>query len=263
MMALACPACFGAAETSMIDGAKLGVLVLLAILFAVQGGFVLNGSKFWITNGHEAETLVVYGKTDPDRHSRGITAFIVEAASKGFSVAQKLDKLGMRGSNTGELVFEDVEVPFEAEHFKYSGVNREQCYDLFSRLGFRTLLMEFAPTAATIPKQYDVVGDSDAARGRNAGEPLAHRTVGEIEDQHRVVFHVRDHQQALRGIDVLVVEADRTTRQVHVGDEDQRQLACGVALHAARGAAARRHRDQQTDDHEGIARGHLRQHTPA
>ena len=56
----------------------------------------------------------------------------------------------------------DVEVPFEAERFKYSGVNREQCYDLFSRLGFRTLLMEFAPTAATIPKQYDVVGDSDA-----------------------------------------------------------------------------------------------------
>src|SRR4030095_16626736 len=69
--------------------------------------------KMWITNGPDAGTLVVYGKTDPERNSRGITAFIVETTSKGFSVAQKLDKLGMRGSNTGELVFDDVEVPFE------------------------------------------------------------------------------------------------------------------------------------------------------
>lgn len=75
--------------------------------------FVLNGSKMWITNGPEAGTLVVYAKTDPERNSRGITAFLIEREMKGFSVAQKLDKLGMRGSNTGELVFEDVEVPFE------------------------------------------------------------------------------------------------------------------------------------------------------
>ncbi|MBZ9681577.1 isovaleryl-CoA dehydrogenase [Mesorhizobium sp. B2-5-9] len=74
--------------------------------------YVLNGTKMWITNGPDAETLVVYAKTDPDRKSRGITAFIVEKAMPGFSVAQKLDKLGMRGSNTGELVFSDVEVPF-------------------------------------------------------------------------------------------------------------------------------------------------------
>ncbi|QKD04690.1 isovaleryl-CoA dehydrogenase [Mesorhizobium loti] len=75
--------------------------------------YVLNGTKMWITNGPDAETLVVYAKTDPDRKSRGITAFIVEKAMAGFSVAQKLDKLGMRGSNTGELVFENVEVPFD------------------------------------------------------------------------------------------------------------------------------------------------------
>jgi isovaleryl-CoA dehydrogenase len=75
--------------------------------------YVLNGSKMWITNGPDAGTMVVYAKTDPERHSRGITAFIVEKTMAGFSVAQKLDKLGMRGSNTGELVFEDVEVPFE------------------------------------------------------------------------------------------------------------------------------------------------------
>ncbi|TPI10185.1 isovaleryl-CoA dehydrogenase [Mesorhizobium sp. B4-1-3] len=75
--------------------------------------YVLNGSKMWITNGPDAGTMVVYAKTDPERHSRGITAFIVEKTMAGFSVAQKLDKLGMRGSNTGELVFKDVEVPFE------------------------------------------------------------------------------------------------------------------------------------------------------
>ncbi|TPK76474.1 isovaleryl-CoA dehydrogenase [Mesorhizobium sp. B2-4-15] len=75
--------------------------------------YVLNGTKMWITNGPDAETLVVYAKTDPERQSRGITAFIVEKTMAGFSVAQKLDKLGMRGSNTGELVFENVEVPFD------------------------------------------------------------------------------------------------------------------------------------------------------
>ncbi|MER9165003.1 isovaleryl-CoA dehydrogenase [Mesorhizobium sp. M0715] len=75
--------------------------------------YVLNGTKMWITNGPDAETLVVYAKTAPEQNSRGITAFIVEKAFAGFSVAQKLDKLGMRGSNTGELVFRDVEVPFD------------------------------------------------------------------------------------------------------------------------------------------------------
>jgi isovaleryl-CoA dehydrogenase len=75
--------------------------------------FLLNGNKMWITNGPDADTLVVYAKTEPDLHSRGITAFIVEKDMKGFSIAQKLDKLGMRGSHTGELVFNNVEVPKE------------------------------------------------------------------------------------------------------------------------------------------------------
>jgi isovaleryl-CoA dehydrogenase len=75
--------------------------------------FVLNGTKMWITNGPEAETLVVYAKTDPERKSRGITAFLIEKSMTGFSIAQKLDKLGMRGSNTGELVFDNVEVPYD------------------------------------------------------------------------------------------------------------------------------------------------------
>ena len=75
--------------------------------------YILNGTKMWITNGPTAETLVIYAKTEPDAGSRGITAFIVEKDFPGFSVAQKLDKLGMRGSETGELVFTDCEVPEE------------------------------------------------------------------------------------------------------------------------------------------------------
>jgi isovaleryl-CoA dehydrogenase len=75
--------------------------------------YVLNGTKFWITNAPHADTLVVYAKTAPDADSRGITAFIVEKGFKGFSVSPKLDKMGMRGSDTAELVFEDCEVPAE------------------------------------------------------------------------------------------------------------------------------------------------------
>ncbi|WP_129141604.1 isovaleryl-CoA dehydrogenase [Modicisalibacter coralii] len=75
--------------------------------------YVLNGNKMWITNGPDADVLVVYAKTDPDAGSKGITAFIIEKGFAGFSTAQKLDKLGMRGSNTCELVFEDCEVPAE------------------------------------------------------------------------------------------------------------------------------------------------------
>ncbi len=77
------------------------------------GRYRLNGTKFWITNGPQADTLVVYAKTDMDAGARGITAFLVEKSFPGFSVAQKLDKLGMRGSETGELVFQDCEVPEE------------------------------------------------------------------------------------------------------------------------------------------------------
>ena len=77
------------------------------------GYYLLNGSKMWITNGPDADTLVVYAKSEPELGARGVTAFLIEKGMKGFSIAQKLDKLGMRGSHTGELVFQDVEVPAE------------------------------------------------------------------------------------------------------------------------------------------------------
>ena len=75
--------------------------------------YLLNGTKMWITNGPDADTLVVYAKTEPELGARGVTAFLIEKGMKGFSIAQKLDKLGMRGSHTGELVFSNVEVPVE------------------------------------------------------------------------------------------------------------------------------------------------------
>jgi isovaleryl-CoA dehydrogenase len=109
----------------LVSGAHIGALamsepgagsdVVSMKLKAERKGdrYILNGSKFWITNGPCADVLVVYAKTDPDAAARGITAFIIEKDYKGFSVAQKLDKLGMRGSETGELVFTDCEVPAE------------------------------------------------------------------------------------------------------------------------------------------------------
>ncbi len=77
------------------------------------GYYLLNGTKMWITNGPDADTLVVYAKTEPELGARGVTAFLIEKGMRGFSIAQKLDKLGMRGSHTGELVFHNVEVPAE------------------------------------------------------------------------------------------------------------------------------------------------------
>jgi isovaleryl-CoA dehydrogenase len=84
------------------------------------GYYLLNGSKMWITNGPDADTMVVYAKTEPEMGARGVTAFIVEKGMKGFSTAQKLDKLGMRGSHTGEMVFQNVEVP---AHHIIGGLN--------------------------------------------------------------------------------------------------------------------------------------------
>jgi len=89
-------------------------VVSMKLRATVEGqGYLLNGTKMWITNGPDAQTLVVYAKTDPDKKARGITAFLIDRDMPGFSVAQRLDKLGMRGSATGELVFDDVYVPNE------------------------------------------------------------------------------------------------------------------------------------------------------
>ena len=107
----------------LISGAHIGALAMsepgagsdvlsMQLRAEDKGGyFVLNGSKMWITNGPDADVLVVYAKTEPALGGRGVTAFLIEKGMPGFSVAQKLDKLGMRGSSTGELLFQNVEVP--------------------------------------------------------------------------------------------------------------------------------------------------------
>ncbi|TVY65538.1 Isovaleryl-CoA dehydrogenase, partial [Lachnellula suecica] len=95
------------------SGAGSDVVSMRTTAKAVDGGFVLDGTKMWITNGPDADVIVVYAKTEPEAGSKGITAFLVEKQFKGFSCARKLDKMGMRGSNTGELVFDGVFVPKE------------------------------------------------------------------------------------------------------------------------------------------------------
>jgi isovaleryl-CoA dehydrogenase len=95
------------------SGAGSDVVSMKLKADAVQGGYVLNGTKFWITNAPYADTLVVYAKTAPEAGSRGITAFLIEKDMAGFSIGQKIDKMGMRGSPTAELVFNDCEVPEE------------------------------------------------------------------------------------------------------------------------------------------------------
>ena len=109
----------------LISGEKIGALAMSehsagsdvvsmkSTAKKVDGGYIINGTKMWITNGPDAHYMVVYAKTEPDRGSKGITAFVVEKGFQGLSCARKLDKLGMRGSNTGELVFDDVFVPDE------------------------------------------------------------------------------------------------------------------------------------------------------
>lgn len=113
-------------------------------LKAVKQGdkYILNGNKMWITNGPDAHTYVIYAKTDPDGGSRGITAFIVERDFPGFSQAQKLDKLGMRGSNTCELVFEDCEVPAE----NVLGQEGQGVGILMSGLDFERTVLSGGPT---------------------------------------------------------------------------------------------------------------------
>ncbi|KAG2179318.1 hypothetical protein INT44_006163 [Umbelopsis vinacea] len=103
--------------------------------------YILNGNKFWITNGPDADVLVVYAKTDPQAGARGITAFLIEKGFKGFSTAQKLDKLGMRGSNTCELIFEDCEVPAE----NVLGQVGKGVYVLMSGLDLERLVLSGGP----------------------------------------------------------------------------------------------------------------------
>ena len=139
--------------------------------------YILNGSKMWITNGPDAATLVVYAKTAPTMGSRGITAFLIEREMAGFSVAQKLDKLGMRGSNTGELVFEDVEVPFEnvlhedgkGVEVLMSGLDYERVVLAGGPVGIMAAALDIAVPYVQQRRQFgQAIGDFQLVQGRLA-----------------------------------------------------------------------------------------------
>jgi isovaleryl-CoA dehydrogenase len=139
--------------------------------------YVLNGTKMWITNGPDADTLVVYAKTDVQAHQRGITAFIVEKSFAGFSVAQKLDKLGMRGSHTGELVFQDCEVPEEnvlgqvngGVKVLMSGLDYERAVLAGGPLGIMQAVMDVAVPYVHERKQFgQAIGEFQLIQGKMA-----------------------------------------------------------------------------------------------
>jgi len=139
--------------------------------------YVLNGTKMWITNGPEADTLVVYAKTDPAAGARGITAFLIEKGFRGFHCAQKLDKLGMRGSNTGELVFEDVEVPEEnvlgglgrGVNVLMSGLDYERAVLAAGPIGIMQACMDVAVPYIHERKQFgQAIGEFQLMQGKIA-----------------------------------------------------------------------------------------------
>lgn len=139
--------------------------------------YVLNGNKMWITNGPDADTLIVYAKTDMDAGPKGITAFLVEKSMAGFSTAQKLDKLGMRGSNTCELVFEDCEVPYEnilGEEGKgvnvlMSGLDYERVVLAGGPLGIMAACMDVVVPYVHERKQFDKpIGEFQLMQGKLA-----------------------------------------------------------------------------------------------
>ncbi|MCE9661956.1 isovaleryl-CoA dehydrogenase [Halomonas sp. M5N1S17] len=139
--------------------------------------FVLNGNKMWITNGPDADVLVVYAKTDPDAGSKGITAFIIEKDMPGFTTAQKLDKLGMRGSNTCELVFQDCEVPVEnvlgelnrGVKVLMSGLDYERTVLAAGPIGIMQAAMDIVVPYIHERKQFDqAIGEFQLVQGKIA-----------------------------------------------------------------------------------------------
>mmetsp|Transcript_4969 Transcript_4969/g.10700 ORF Transcript_4969/g.10700 Transcript_4969/m.10700 type:complete len:428 (+) Transcript_4969:178-1461(+) len=139
--------------------------------------YVLNGNKMWITNGPKASTLIVYAKTAPERGAQGITAFIIEKGMKGFSTAQKLDKLGMRGSDTCELIFEDCEVPAEnilgglnnGVRVMMSGLDYERLVLAAGPVGLMQACMDVALPYSTQRKQFgQAIGEFQLIQGKLA-----------------------------------------------------------------------------------------------
>jgi isovaleryl-CoA dehydrogenase len=182
--------------------------------------YVLNGSKLWITNGHAAHTLVVYAKTRPDAGPRGITTFIVENGFKGFRPAQKLDKLGMRGSPTSELVFEDCEVPAE----NVLGAVDEGVQVLMSGLDYERAVLAAGPLGI-MQASLDVVVPYIHDR-KQFGQPIGEFQLiqGKIADMYTTMNACKAYVYAV----ARACDRGRTTRKD----------AAGAILYAAERATA-------------------------
>jgi isovaleryl-CoA dehydrogenase len=171
--------------------------------------YVLNGNKFWITNGPDADVLVVYAKTTPDAGPKGITAFIIEKATPGFTTGQKLDKLGMRGSNTGELIFQDCEIPAEnvlgrldgGVNVLMSGLDYERAVLAGGPLGIMQACMD-----VTLPYIHD---------RQQFGQPIGEFQLmqGKIADMYTVMNAARAYVYAV----AAACDRGRTTRKDAAG----------------------------------------------
>ena len=171
--------------------------------------YVLNGTKMWITNGHEADTLVVYAKTDMGAGPRGITAFIIEKGFEGFRPAQKLDKLGMRGSPTSELVFEDCEVPAE----NVLGKLNDGVTVLMSGLDFERAVLAAGPIGI-MQAALDLVLPYSRER-RQFGKPIGEFQLvqGKVADMYTAMNASRAYVYAV----ARACDKDRITRQDAAG----------------------------------------------
>jgi isovaleryl-CoA dehydrogenase len=171
--------------------------------------YVLNGTKMWITNGHEADTLVVYAKTDVAAGPRGITAFLIEKSFKGFRPAQKLDKLGMRGSPTSELVFEDCEVPAE----NILGTLNDGVKVLMSGLDYERAVLAAGPVGI-MQAAIDLALPYSRER-RQFGRPIGEFQLvqGKIADMYTSMNASRAYVYAV----ARACDAGRTTRQDAAG----------------------------------------------
>jgi len=171
--------------------------------------YVLNGSKMWITNGPQADTLIVYAKTDPEAGPRGISAFLIEKDFAGFSVAQKLDKLGMRGSETGELVFSNCEVPEE----NLLGAEGEGVKILMSGLDFERVVLAAGPIGL-MQAALDIVIPYLHER-EQFGQPIGSFQLmqGKLADMYVTMNAARAYVYAV----ARAADAGQTTRQDAAG----------------------------------------------
>ncbi|KAG8671372.1 hypothetical protein FPOAC2_04708 [Fusarium poae] len=174
------------------SGAGSDVVSMRTTAKAVDGGYVLNGSKMWITNGPDADFIVVYAKTEPEKASKGMTAFIVDTKTEGFSCARKLDKMGMRGSNTGELMFDGVFVPTENVLGKVNGGVRV----LMEGLDLERLVLSAGPLGI-MQAALDVTLPFTHQR-KQFGQPIAHNQLlqGKLADMYTKLQASRSYTYA-------------------------------------------------------------------